>query len=91
MGGLFQAGVMACVPVGSQLGRRRFCDCRSLNRSLDSLASTCKPVTSQAVSKASHAGFSPQDIADEAKVMLDGVRPVQPAVVNDRPYAVRVS
>ncbi len=42
------------------------------------------------MAKASHAGFSPQDIADEATAMLDGVTAAQPVVVNDRPYAVRI-
>jgi multidrug efflux pump subunit AcrB len=41
-------------------------------------------------SKAAHAGFSPQDVADEAGAMLDGVTASQPVVINDRPYAVRV-
>ncbi|HVB33145.1 MAG TPA: efflux RND transporter permease subunit [Patescibacteria group bacterium] len=41
-------------------------------------------------SKASHAGFSPQDVADEAGAMLDGVTASQPVVINDRPYGVRV-
>ncbi len=42
------------------------------------------------MAKASHAGFSPQDIADEATAMLDGVTAAQPVVVNDRPYTVRI-
>ena len=42
------------------------------------------------MAKASHAGFSPQDIADEATAMLDGVTAAQPVVLNDRPYTVRV-
>ena len=42
------------------------------------------------MAKASHAGFSPQDVADEATAMLDGVTAAQPVVVNDRPYTVRI-
>jgi multidrug efflux pump subunit AcrB len=42
------------------------------------------------MAKASHAGFSPLDIADEATAMLDGVTAAQPVVVNDRPYTVRI-
>ncbi len=41
-------------------------------------------------SRAAHAGFSPQDIANEAGAMLDGVTTNEPVVINDRPYAVRV-
>ena len=41
-------------------------------------------------SRAAHAGFSPQDVANEAGAMLDGVRAAQPVVINDRPYSVRV-
>ena len=40
--------------------------------------------------KAAHSGFSPQDLADEATAMLDGVTAMQPVVVNDRPYTVRI-
>jgi multidrug efflux pump subunit AcrB len=39
---------------------------------------------------AAHAGFAPQDVATEAKALLDGVPAAQPAVVNDRPYTVRI-
>ncbi|MGH9715646.1 MAG: efflux RND transporter permease subunit [Candidatus Acidiferrales bacterium] len=42
------------------------------------------------MAKASHAGFTPQDIADQTTAMLDGVTTLQPMVVNDRPYAVRI-
>jgi multidrug efflux pump subunit AcrB len=42
------------------------------------------------VAQASHAGFTPQDVANEAQAMLDGVQAAQPMVVNDRPYAVRI-
>ena len=39
---------------------------------------------------ASHVGFSPQNLADEAQAMLDGVKAAQPVVSDDRPYPVRV-
>ncbi len=42
------------------------------------------------MAKASHAGFSPQDVANEATAMLDGVTTSQPMIVDDRPYAVRI-
>ncbi|HEV2205581.1 MAG TPA: efflux RND transporter permease subunit [Candidatus Acidoferrales bacterium] len=40
--------------------------------------------------RASHAGFTPQDVADNADAMLDGVEAAQPLVVNDRPYKIRI-
>jgi multidrug efflux pump subunit AcrB len=40
--------------------------------------------------QASHAGFTPQDVADNADAMLDGVETAQPLVVNDRPYTIRI-
>jgi multidrug efflux pump subunit AcrB len=42
------------------------------------------------IARASHAGFSTQDVADEATAMLDGVTAPQPMVVNDRPYTIRI-
>jgi multidrug efflux pump subunit AcrB len=39
---------------------------------------------------ASHVGFSPQNLADEAEAMLDGVKAAQPVVIDDRPYPVRI-
>jgi multidrug efflux pump subunit AcrB len=42
------------------------------------------------VAKAAHAGFTPEDVANNAEAMLDGVEAAQPMVVNDRPYAVRI-
>ncbi len=42
------------------------------------------------MAKAAHSGFSPQDVANEAEAMLDGVEAAQPVVINDRPYAVRI-
>jgi len=42
------------------------------------------------MARASHAGFAPQDVANEATAMLDGVTASEPMVVNDRPYTLRV-
>ncbi|HUZ46169.1 MAG TPA: efflux RND transporter permease subunit [Terriglobia bacterium] len=42
------------------------------------------------LTKAAHAGFTPQDVVTEADAMLDGVPAAQPAVVNDRPYTLRI-
>jgi multidrug efflux pump subunit AcrB len=42
------------------------------------------------MAKAAHAGFTPQDVADEAEAMLNGVPASQPVVMNDRPYTVRI-
>lgn len=42
------------------------------------------------LANAAHAGFSPQDVVTEAEAMLDGAETSQPAVVNDRPYPVRI-
>ena len=40
--------------------------------------------------KAAHAGFTPQDVANNADAMLDGVEAAQPMVVSDRPYKIRI-
>lgn len=40
--------------------------------------------------KAAQAGFTPQNVANEAKAMLDGVTAPEPVVVNDRPYTLRI-
>jgi len=40
--------------------------------------------------KAAHAGFTPQDVANEAQAMLDGVPASAPVVLNDRPYTLRI-
>jgi len=42
------------------------------------------------IAEASHAGFTPQGVANEAAAMLDGVTAARPMVVNDRPYTVRI-
>jgi multidrug efflux pump subunit AcrB len=55
-------------------------------------STTSGPAVSYRVdmAKASHAGFTPQEVANEAQAMLDGVTASQPMVVNDRPYTVRI-
>ncbi|MGH9352395.1 MAG: efflux RND transporter permease subunit, partial [Terriglobia bacterium] len=40
--------------------------------------------------KAAHAGFSPQNVANEATAMLDGLPAPTPVVVNNRPYTLRI-
>ncbi len=40
--------------------------------------------------RAAHAGFTPQEVADQAQAMLDGVVTSQPVVINDRSYPVRI-
>jgi multidrug efflux pump subunit AcrB len=40
--------------------------------------------------RASHAGFTPQDVANEAEAMLNGVPAAQPVVMTDRPYTIRI-
>ncbi|MDE3110335.1 MAG: efflux RND transporter permease subunit, partial [Acidobacteriota bacterium] len=42
------------------------------------------------MAKAANAGFTPQDLANQATAMLNGVTAQQPMVVNDRPYPVRI-
>ncbi|MGH9739142.1 MAG: efflux RND transporter permease subunit [Candidatus Acidiferrales bacterium] len=42
------------------------------------------------MAKAANAGFTPQDVANQATAMLDGVTAQQPMVVDDRPYTVRI-
>ncbi|MGH9638910.1 MAG: efflux RND transporter permease subunit, partial [Bryobacteraceae bacterium] len=42
------------------------------------------------VAKAAHAGFSPQNVANEAAAMLDGITAPKPVVVNNRSYTLRI-
>lgn len=42
------------------------------------------------MAKAANAGFAPQDLANQAAAMLDGVTAQQPMVINDRPFPVRI-
>lgn len=55
-------------------------------------STTSGPAVSYQVnmSAASHVGFTPQALADEAQAMLDGVTAMQPVVIDDRPYPVRI-
>jgi multidrug efflux pump subunit AcrB len=55
-------------------------------------STTSGPAVSYRVdlAKAANAGFTPQEIANQATAMLDGVLTQQPMVVNDRPYDVRI-
>ncbi len=55
-------------------------------------STTSGPAVSYQVNmaKAAHAGFSPQDVADDTEAMLEGVPATQPVVINDRPYTVRI-
>ena len=55
-------------------------------------STTSGPAVSYQVTmaKAAHVGFTPQELADEAEAMLDGVKAAQPVVINDRPYPVRI-
>src|SRR5690348_10018880 len=54
--------------------------------------STSGPAVSFQVNtaKAAHAGFTPEDVANEAQAMLDGVPASAPVVLNDRPYKLRI-
>jgi multidrug efflux pump subunit AcrB len=42
------------------------------------------------MAKAANAGFTPQEVANQATAMLDGVVTQQPMVIDDRPYPVRI-
>lgn len=42
------------------------------------------------MASAAHAGFTPQDVANEAAAMLDGLTAPAPVVVNDRPFTLRI-
>lgn len=55
-------------------------------------STTSGPAVSYRVdlAKAANAGLTPQDVANQATAMLDGVTAQQPMVINDRPYAVRI-
>ncbi len=61
-----------------------------IDNGIDSTTSGPAMVYHVDLAKAAHAGFTPQDVATEAQAMLDGVPAAQPAVVNDRPYTVRI-
>ncbi len=55
-------------------------------------STTSGPAVSYQVNmaKAPHVGFAPQALADETQAMLDGVQALQPVVIDDRPYPVRI-
>jgi multidrug efflux pump subunit AcrB len=61
-----------------------------IDNGIDSTTSGPAIVYQVNAAKAAHAGFTPQDVVTEAEAMLDGVPAAQPAVVNDRPYTVRI-
>src|SRR6185437_6220317 len=42
------------------------------------------------MASAAHAGFTPQDVANEAGAMLDGITAPAPIVVNNRPFTLRI-
>jgi multidrug efflux pump subunit AcrB len=55
-------------------------------------STTSGPAVSYQVNMAAaaHVGFTPQALADEAQAMLDGVTAMQPVVIDDRPYPLRI-
>jgi multidrug efflux pump subunit AcrB len=61
-----------------------------LDNGIDSTTSGPAMIFTVDAAKAAHAGFSPQDVANDATAMLDGVTSPEPVVVNDRPYALRI-
>jgi multidrug efflux pump subunit AcrB len=61
-----------------------------IDNGIDSTTSGPAIVFQVNIAKAAQAGFSPQDVAEEANAMLDGVTGSQPVVVNDRPYTLRI-
>jgi multidrug efflux pump subunit AcrB len=61
-----------------------------VDNGIDSTTSGPAMVFQVNIAKAAHAGFSPQDVAEQAQAMLDGVTAPEPVVVNDRPYTLRI-
>ena len=61
-----------------------------IDNGIDSTTSGPAMVYHVDMAAAAHAGFTPQDVATEAQAMLDGVPATESAVVNDRPYIVRI-
>ena len=61
-----------------------------IDNGIDSTTSGPAVVFTVDVAKAAHAGFSPQNVANEAEAMLDGIPTPMPIVVNDRPYTLRI-
>jgi multidrug efflux pump subunit AcrB len=68
-------------------GRRPVVD---IDNGIDSTTSGPAMVFRVNIAKAAQAGFTPQDVAEEANAMLDGVTASQPVVANDRPYTLRI-
>ncbi|MDE3179789.1 MAG: efflux RND transporter permease subunit, partial [Acidobacteriota bacterium] len=61
-----------------------------IDNGIDSTTSGPAVVFKVDVAKAAHAGFTPQDVINQATAMLDGVTSPTPVVVNDRPYTLRI-
>ncbi len=57
---------------------------------IDSTTSGPAVIFNVNVARAAHAGFSPQNVANEATAMLDGLPAPTPVVVNNRPYTLRI-
>ncbi len=61
-----------------------------VDNGIDSTTSGPAVVFTVNVASAAHAGFSPQDVANEAMAMLDGLPAPTPVVVDNRPYTLRI-
>ncbi|HEV2423760.1 MAG TPA: efflux RND transporter permease subunit [Terriglobia bacterium] len=61
-----------------------------VDNGIDSTTSGPAMVYQVDVARASHAGFSPQNVANAATALLDGLTAAAPVVVNDRPYTLRI-
>jgi len=61
-----------------------------IDNGIDSTASGPAIMYHVNMARAAHAGFTPQDVANDAQAMLDGVTASQPVVVKDRPYKLRI-
>jgi multidrug efflux pump subunit AcrB len=61
-----------------------------IDNGIDSTTSGPAVVFNVDAAKAAHAGFLPQNVANEAQAMLGGIPASMPVVVNDRPYTLRI-
>jgi multidrug efflux pump subunit AcrB len=61
-----------------------------VDNGVDSTTSGPAMVFQVDVARASHAGFSPQDVANDATALLDGLTAPAPVVVDDRPFTLRI-
>jgi multidrug efflux pump subunit AcrB len=61
-----------------------------IDNGIDSTTSGPAVVFNVNVARAAQAGFSPQNVANAAEAMLDGIPASNPVVVNDRPYTLRI-